>query len=362
MKKVLFATTALVATAGVASADVAISGFAEMGVIGGSDMDTQFHTDIDVTFTMSGTTDNGLTFGATIDLDEEGGFGNTNGGPESVFISGNFGTVTMGDTDGALDWAVNEVGMAGSINDDHTSHAGYSGNGGFGGLLGIDADSTGGIGLDGLYDGQVLRYDYTMGVVSVGVSMEVPDGDVELDGVADLAAFVFGGDDGHLSMNPIIGIGARYSMGDFDFGIGYQTTSADFIDDWNPADTGGVDFDSIAASVGYSVNGLSLQLNMGRTNADANYDGDSGEATVDHIAIGASYSMDAWTFAANWGQYDLDYRDYAGNTGSMSMEGYGLAVNYDLGGGAVAQFGYGHSDVDYEGSSSTWSLGLAMSF
>ncbi|RMH39212.1 MAG: porin, partial [Alphaproteobacteria bacterium] len=68
MKKVLFATTALVATAGVAAADVSISGYAEMGVIGGTGMDAQFHTDIDATFSMSGTTDNGLTFGASVDL------------------------------------------------------------------------------------------------------------------------------------------------------------------------------------------------------------------------------------------------------------------------------------------------------
>ncbi|MEQ8367166.1 MAG: porin, partial [Roseicyclus sp.] len=48
MKKVLFATTALVATAGVAAADVAVSGGAEMGLFGGSGTETQFFTDIDV--------------------------------------------------------------------------------------------------------------------------------------------------------------------------------------------------------------------------------------------------------------------------------------------------------------------------
>jgi outer membrane protein OmpU len=71
MKKVLFATTALVATAGVASADIALSGVAQMGIQGGSgNATTQFVQDIDITFTMSGTADNGTTFGAAIDLDE----------------------------------------------------------------------------------------------------------------------------------------------------------------------------------------------------------------------------------------------------------------------------------------------------
>ena len=72
MKKILFASTALVATAGVAAAEVTISGYAEMGIFNPSteDAETQFFTDLDVTFTMSGEADNGLVFGATIDLDE----------------------------------------------------------------------------------------------------------------------------------------------------------------------------------------------------------------------------------------------------------------------------------------------------
>ncbi|MCP3969641.1 MAG: porin, partial [Rhodobacteraceae bacterium] len=54
MKKVLLATTALVASAGIASAQgVALSGSAEMGIIGGTGMEVQFHSDIDVTFTLS---------------------------------------------------------------------------------------------------------------------------------------------------------------------------------------------------------------------------------------------------------------------------------------------------------------------
>ena len=71
MKKILFATTALVATAGVASAEIALSGMAEMGIYNPNTetADTQFFTDIDVTFTMTGESDNGLTFGASIDID-----------------------------------------------------------------------------------------------------------------------------------------------------------------------------------------------------------------------------------------------------------------------------------------------------
>ena len=169
MKKVLLASTALVATAGFAAAEVSLSARAEMGIFGGStdnttgptrggasidESQTRFFTDIDVTFSLSGETDGGLSFGAAVDLDE-GGAGaaavanNDDDGGIAIFLSGDFGTLTMGDTDGALDWALTDAGNinnGGSIADDETSHAGY---------LGAYADGT--------YEGQIVRYDNTFG-------------------------------------------------------------------------------------------------------------------------------------------------------------------------------------------------------
>ena len=90
-----------------------------MGILGGDwvdernvdDTSYELHTDIDVTFTMTGQTDTGLTFGASIDLDESDGVtgsnpddtrgeslafdGRTQGG-EVIFISGAFGTLNHG--------------------------------------------------------------------------------------------------------------------------------------------------------------------------------------------------------------------------------------------------------------------------
>jgi len=91
---------------------------------------TQFFTDIDVTFTMSGETDSGLTFGASVDLDEGGDASiaggvavnneatnnNADDGGATIFISGSFGTVTMGD-----------IGVAVSIDDDNgAGEVGYA--------------------------------------------------------------------------------------------------------------------------------------------------------------------------------------------------------------------------------------------
>ena len=71
MKKLLIASTALVATAGMAAADITMSGYAEIGMRdAGGVVGMEMHSDMDIGFKLSGASDNGLTFGASIDLDE----------------------------------------------------------------------------------------------------------------------------------------------------------------------------------------------------------------------------------------------------------------------------------------------------
>ncbi|MEM9797241.1 MAG: porin [Pseudomonadota bacterium] len=303
MKRVLFASTALVAFAGAAAADVTLTGNAEMGIFDNDDVDeVQFHTDIDVTFTMSGETDGGLTFGATIDLDESDdgdAFANDTQGGETIFLSGGFGTVTMGDTDGALDWALTEVLFdSGSITDDEETAGGYNGN----------------AALDGTYDGQIMRYDYTFGDYGVAVSAEIDD-----TGAND----------------PVLGIGFRASF-DFagtglNFGIGYQEVEDD---------------DAL---------GMSLNANFGSISAGINYSeyevaGDD----IEHIGIGVGYSSGPISLHANYGEFD---RDIAGDS-----DGFGLTAGYDLGGGAILQAGYGTSDFDGADDFDSYSLGVRLNF
>lgn len=353
MKKVLFATTALVATAGVAAADVTLSGSAEMGIVGGDaltvgadglpgtadDMGTdgaQFHTDIDVVFTLSGTTDNGLTFGAVVDLDESncdtaaggctpGAFDPADDGGSSVFISGNFGTITMGDTDGAFDWAMNEVPAGpGSINDAETSHMGFNGN----------------AGLDGrYYDNQVLRYDHSIGAFGFAISVEQHD----RRGVLTSAAI----DD-----DLVIGLGVRYDLNlggaDMEIGLGYQSGG-----------TGAAAPGSDPTIWGISLDTTFSGINVGLNYSEFDYDT---PALVDssHFGIGIGYSMDAFSFGINYGRYSDD-AGVAGNDRS----GFGLSAGYDLGGGASILFGYNNSDWNMGASNystSLWSLGVSMSF
>ena len=354
MKKVLFASTALVAFASAAAAEVTLSGSAEMGIFDTSQdgVDAQFHTDIDVTFTMSGETDGGLVFGASIDLDESDGSnvgedtaptvagpgpdgvlgtdddevefvvpgsfgaspaftGNTQGG-ETIFLSGGFGTITMGDTDGALDWAVTEVLFNSGSLTDNEEHAGY-----------FD-----GSGLDEMGDGQILRYDYSFGDFGVALSAEQQNDSTD---------------------DAILGIGFKYGL-DFggtviDLGLGYQATedSIDLDLDGDDDTTENVD-----------VLALSANASFGAVTAGLIYaDFDMGDNDMEHIGIGAGYSAGALALHANYGKYDIDNAD--------DVEGFGVTAGYDLGGGAVVQFGYGNNDTGAD-DFDTYSFGVAMSF
>lgn len=342
MKKILFATTALVATAGAASAEIALSGSAEMGIVGGSRYGdvTQFHTDIDVTFTMSGEADNGLTFGANIDLDESDavcetrtagvdlngggviGIGDdyslcTDGSPafnalsqggEVIWVAYGNAKLSMGDVDGAFDAAMREVNIGGSIDDSETEHTGFSGN----------------AGLDGTYDGQIAQFEYSFNSFTAYLSAEIDD-----TGTFD----------------PVWGIGFRYAaeLAGLDLGVGIGYQSVEYV-----------------SGVSESIWGLSLDTTFANgLQARVNYSDYQSDIVADwtHAALGLGYTMNALTIGFNYGKYDIQ--------GGVESKGYGLAVDYDLGGGLEAQFGYGYSEVSAGGTTvdgNTFSLGLAMSF
>jgi outer membrane protein OmpU len=337
MKKVLFASTALVAFAGATSAEVALSGRAEMGIFnqnaafsGGTNTGTQFFQDIDVTFTMSGETDNGLTFGASVDLDEGGAVSNAtqnnaDDGGATIFISGGFGTVTMGDTDGALDWAMTEagnVGNPGSLADDETTHAGY---------LGAYLDG----GVAGSGDGQILRWDYTSGAFGVAVSLEDDNGSTAA------------------STNIGYAIGFKYSLDlsgtTVNFGLGYQKAADDATGALAPL---GNPVDAKATGVSVSAN-FANGLSAGVTYTDM-----KNMANDKHYSLGLGYTTGAISVHANYGKFT----DNAAIAGGADVKGYGLAAAYDLGGGAVVHFGYGSSKPTGGVTAKSMSLGLGLSF
>jgi outer membrane protein OmpU len=352
MKNILYATTALVATAGIASADVSISGFAEVGIFDTGNGDMQLFNDIDVTFSMTGETEGGISFGASVDLDEisdttvNAATDNNSAGGIAANISGSFGTVTLGDTDGASDWAMTETAVGGALNDDHTAHAGYSGNSP----------------LDGVSDGQILRWNNTVGAMGVAVSFEQ-------------AA------NGATSTNDdTVQIGLKYSMDagstTIGLGIGYAdagtqgTPLVAAVSSRIATNTSGIiavdvtgatvatatestiqaGSEAVAATSGDTNGmGISLSLASGNLTGVLNYsDGEVVGVDTSHVALGLGVTMDALTVGVNWGEFDIN---------NVKTNGIGVAVNYNLGGGAVFQLGYG----DGEGTD-TMSMGLALSF
>ena len=235
-------------------------------------------------------------------------FAATDGGPEAVFISGDFGTLTMGDTDGALDKAVAETDLIGDIADASTTYS-----------------VKGAAFMDGLLDGQVARYDYSIAGFGLSLSAETDD-----TGVNDT----------------VWGFGATYSVAGFDFGAGFQGGESNT----------GVNQEGWMVSAATTFGAVDVVANYGE--GATNIDG-----AVDPIAvrynIAAVYTMDALSLGANYGEIHTD--------GVSTDKGFGLAANYDLGGGLVLQAGYGEQTVDNVGVSgddpiNMYSLGLSMSF
>lgn len=311
---------------------------------------------------MTGETDSGLSFGVSVDLDEAGKLGVTNTDSDyNIFVSGAFGTLTVGDTDGAMDFALTEIVGPGSLTDSETGHEGFKGSY-----------------LDGSYDGQIVRFDYTAGDLSVAISTEMLDTDT-----ADRS-------NGY-------GLGVKYAMGNITFGAGYQKadslsaafggaagsaavpgayfdTTTQLVDTTTGAvpavsaaattpDTGDVVLIAGADAVPRSVadvkaTGVSVSGTFGAVTAGLAYTSyDSNVANFDatHTHLGVSYTQGAMTIGANIGNFDS-------KTNEQDRDGYGITANYSLGGGATLQAGYESSERNNVDNGGSWSLGLAMAF
>ena len=110
MKKFLLASTALVATTGFAAAEMSWSGSANMGIKYSDNGTTRLHDEIDLGMSATGETDGGI--GWKVEMGVDSSTTDTthtkvvDGG--SVSISGDFGTVRMGNVDNAA----TKVGLA----------------------------------------------------------------------------------------------------------------------------------------------------------------------------------------------------------------------------------------------------------
>ena len=184
MKKILLATTLLAMSAGYASADIAISGTARMGVVNDG-TNTLFSSRVRIQFDATGTTDGGLSFGATMRADQDGGnISGTANGSSTVFVSGAFGKLTMGDVaGGAADELVGQI-----------SGVGYTGIG--------DTNEIGFLGSTAT----AARYDYTSGNLSVALGTSQTSAAAGFDKNS---------------------IAVKYATDKFNVALGYETVTGD---------------------------------------------------------------------------------------------------------------------------------------
>lgn len=369
MKKFLLATSVLVATAGVASAEVTLSGDARMGVIDNFIGNIGFTSRARVTFTLSGESDSGLAFGGSFRADNAGGIivndangdgvidptdpnevnngGASLGRAGSVFISGTFGKLSMGDVDDA---ALSAVGQVSGV-----------------GLTGLgDLNEISYMGTEGdFFNDPTALYEYSTNGFTFYVSVtnpndfsattqncEVSSTDADLDGIWDT---ICTDEDVQYGADETIAVGAKYAMDNYSFGLGYE--NADF------EGTGGQENIAFGASGtwgGFTLSGVGSY-------ADGNVNGTQYAFSVD-------YAMDAWGFTAFYNdESDLTTGDGADEAQWGSDPTYGVGVSYDLGGGASVVGGYAYNSTpgsegcDEVGDNCSdiggaWDLGISMSF
>jgi len=377
MKQILLASTALVAFAGAAAAEVAISGSGRMGmvydksilndnivIVNGdakrtSDAGFRFDSRVRVAFTLTQETDAGVTFGGSIRADNASAGNNGKGG--SVFMSGAFGKLSMGDVDGAAESAVGNL-----------SGVGYTGLGDFNEAFYLqqgnsDLDSNEELSAFAL---PAALYEYTTGAASFYFSIGNPGGiGIKAD------AFNINDDDGvnignyevsDAVVDQAYGIGAKYSVDNYSFGVGYESIDisgilTDFGDDGvkgaikdtaGPDGLDGTDDDTIAADSDDTESEFNNTLDNWILGGSATWGGFTvkaqyGEGSGDNLeltqyGISGDYTFDAYTVTAFWRSVEVKTLD---DVSARDYQPFGLGVSYDLGGGASVAAGVVDPDI-----------------
>ena len=287
MKKFLIATTALALTAGAAAAEVKVSGDGRMGIYFDGN-DAQFSSRIRAKFTMTGETDGGLAFGGSfrVDHQDEAGGKASAGTAGSVYISGAFGKLEMGDVVSASEAAIGDLASVGYGPMATYNEWAY--------LTGDGAN---------LNQGPNVLYSYSTGALSLYASMT--DGDQ-----------IVGGDDaiGGVPLNTEVAysLAAAYAMGDYTVALGY-------------ADNG------TATEIG-----LGGSATFGAVTVKAAYFDYDDAAVEKAYGLSAVYKANALSVS---GYYNT-YEDLAG----ANWDTFGVGAAYDLGGGATLAGGIVDSD------------------
>jgi outer membrane protein OmpU len=324
-------------SAGFAAADVSVSGDARMGIVS-SDGDSTFSNRVRIKFSGSGTTDGGLAFGGSFRAHEATDAKNGTAG--SVFISGAFGKVSMGDVDSGDAAAVGQLSSVGYTGLGSGNSIAYAADGG---VIGFGENDP----LEISAAAARVLYTYSAGAVTVNISTAQID-----NSDTDTANVDFYGSSSY-------GVGVSYTTGGATVAVGYGSVSGtDAVSDED------VSLTDTSASVSYA---------MGDSTVKAIYQNKVSEVEneeyISVASMGASvdHKIDALTVTAY--AVSSEYTSPYYNDESYSLNRMGLGVAYDLGGGAAFKAGWAQIEEAVEvnnttvsESASAFDAGLTFSF
>ena len=287
MKNLLIATTALVATAGVAAADVKLSGYARFGAVyndgaaaGVDEVNTASR--LRLQFDATTETDGGLTLGARLRAQAEENAGQGNFNTARFFASAGGLTIAMGNILGVIEAAPN---------------------------LYLPTKSAG-MGLEGNGFASLAANTYANGGAFGWTAYQSAGATSAQDGVEVLYSMNGIGLHAH-STDTSYGLGANYKFADYTVAVAYE--------EWNE---GARDGDSILfASIGGKFGAFDAALSY----ADTEYGGVDSEKVSLRGGYTVNDALYVYGFVA-----DEDTVDTA----------YGLGASYGLGGGASVEGGW----------------------
>ena len=325
MRKILLASTALVAVAGIsaANAEISLSGGYDFEYTSVSDDQTDNTTagengtsmssDIDLAASYSTTTDTGLSISVSYDIDGDTG---------SASIGGDFGTITMDDGNEAM-------GIGGGDADSVSN-------------MGIVGDNTIAYSGGEAINGGIIAYSNTFGGIEFGIGFG--DGGVASD--ADETSD---------------GVSYSSSVNGADFSIGYASASTGSANDA----VASADLNASSLAVDVSVGNISVSMARNAQKSDRNDDNASATGTNDlsstnfglSYVISDSLTLQAASVAADGtedGSSDFKYDESAYGISYTVASGVTLDVSYS----DFTQSGGGGTDVSGTGTT----INLAVSF
>ncbi|MEO3434920.1 porin [Inquilinus sp. CAU 1745] len=349
MKKVLLGTSAIVgfgllASPAFAQLELAITGSTqfEFGYVdededGGAERDHDFRQDGVIQFNADGVADNGLEYGAEIEMDDISAGGSGGDGDDIeideqyLYIGGGFGQIRLGDKEGPV---ANFMVAAPTV-----ASGGYDGNysaytvGSAGSYL-YDAD-------DGLNSDSTKIHYLTpnFGGFQAGISYApTPTGEGK-DGIGDRSN----------ELGDAIEIGGAYNgdFGGFDLtlGAGYVTASGDAGDDYNGYDAGvSVGFGGFTFGVGYvALTDTPATVDNGLDSTDPLF-ASTGLDEQETWQVGAAYTTGPWTVGASAAFDERDFED--GSDAGTDI--YTVGAEYALAPGLTV-----YSDVSFVDAEAT---------